>query len=108
MSDGETSMSTVTSEIELPVERDGTAKEKVPAILMRPADPWAILVMAHGAGAGMRHRGVEVPSCADGAGSTARAVDGDDEFLGDHHHRSRHCFAVGHGQRHGVSAVYVP
>jgi hypothetical protein len=37
----------------------GTTIGKVSAILLRPPDAWAMYVLAHGAGAGMRHRFME-------------------------------------------------
>jgi uncharacterized protein len=37
----------------------GTTIGKVSGILLRPPDAWAIYVLAHGAGAGMRHRFME-------------------------------------------------
>jgi uncharacterized protein len=32
---------------------------RVPGILLRPPDAWLLYVLAHGAGAGMRHRFME-------------------------------------------------
>jgi predicted alpha/beta-hydrolase family hydrolase len=37
----------------------GTTIGKVSGILLRPPDAWAVYVLAHGAGAGMRHRFME-------------------------------------------------
>src|SRR5918992_4308124 len=37
----------------------GESVGSVPAILLRPDDAWALYVLAHGAGAGMRHRFME-------------------------------------------------
>src|ERR671910_2669062 len=37
----------------------GTTIGKVSGLLLRPADAWALYVLAHGAGAGMGHRFME-------------------------------------------------
>jgi uncharacterized protein len=49
-------------ELELALDPRRPDAAALPAILLRPAHAWALLVLAHGAGAGMRHRGVETPA----------------------------------------------
>ena len=46
-------MATRTQDLQIDL---GTGLDPVSAILMRPADAWLLYVLAHGAGAGMRHR----------------------------------------------------
>ncbi|HVS16363.1 MAG TPA: alpha/beta family hydrolase [Thermoanaerobaculia bacterium] len=46
------------------VRRDAATPTAVPALLLSPPNAWALLVLAHGAGAGMRHRGLETPARA--------------------------------------------
>jgi uncharacterized protein len=54
-------MMTDTTELRLDVGDDGG---RVSAILQRPPDAWLLYVLAHGAGAGMRHRFLESISLA--------------------------------------------
>jgi uncharacterized protein len=52
---------TNTVDLRINVGRDGG---QVSALLMLPSDPWLLYVLAHGAGAGMRHRFLESVSVA--------------------------------------------
>jgi hypothetical protein len=47
---------------ELAIELGDEAGTRLPALWLRPEDACATLVLAHGAGAGMRHRGIEAPA----------------------------------------------
>lgn len=49
-------------DLHLDLEHADGSVTQLPALWLRPADARAVLVLAHGAGAGMRHRGVEAPA----------------------------------------------
>lgn len=51
--------------------RIGVGTREVSALLLRPADAWLLYVLAHGAGAGMRHRFMQ--SVAEGLGAVGIA-----------------------------------
>lgn len=55
-------MSPAARDLHLDLERADGSATQLPALWLRPTDARAVLVLAHGAGAGMRHRGVEAPA----------------------------------------------